>query len=99
MGSLRIPIEIKGQWHRQLWQGADAQLDALYTQDWRADGYGIYLVLWFGEGQPANKQLKSPGRSRDRPKNPEELREMLTSSSKAATDGRVKVFVLDLTRS
>ena len=99
VGSLRIPIEVKGQWHRQLWQGADAQLDALYTQDWRADGCGIYLALWFGEGQPANKQLKSLGQSRDRPKNPEELREMLTCSSKAATEGRVKVFVLDLTRS
>ncbi|WP_205711562.1 NACHT domain-containing protein [Janthinobacterium lividum] len=98
VGSIRIPIEIKGQWHPQLWQGADAQLDALYTQDWRANGYGIYLVLWFGEGQPANKLLKNPGPSKERPQSPEELRQMLTTSSRAASEGRVIVVVLDLRR-
>ncbi len=98
VGSLRIPIEIKGQWHPKIWQGADTQLDALYTQDWRADGCGIYLVLWFGEGQPANKRLKNPSQSRGHPQSPEELRQMLTASSRAASEGRVIVFVLDLTR-
>ncbi|WP_402721060.1 NACHT domain-containing protein [Janthinobacterium rivuli] len=97
VGRVRIPIEIKGQWHPQLWQGADAQLDTLYTRDWRADGCGIYLALWFGEGQPANKSLKNPGQSRERPQSPEELRQMLTASSRAASEGRVIVFVLDLT--
>ena len=98
VGTLRIPIEIKGQWHRQLWHGADTQLDALYTPDWRANSHGIYLVLWFGAGQPEHKSLQSPGRSKPQPQNPEELCQMLTVSSKAAAEGRIKVFVLDLTR-
>lgn len=38
----------KGQWHPDLWTGADDQLNELYAQDWQAKGRGIYLVLWFG---------------------------------------------------
>lgn len=34
---------------RLAWEGADKQLDSLYTQDWRAEGRGIYLVLWVGD--------------------------------------------------
>lgn len=95
---LRLPIEIKGQWHRELWQGADVQLDRLYTPDWRAGGRGIYLVLWFGDQQATNKNLTSLGRNVERPQTPEQLCKMLTAGSQAARDGRVIVLVLDLTR-
>lgn len=44
-----LPVEIKGQWHSAVWHAASAQLDAQYTRDWRADGRGAYLVLWFGD--------------------------------------------------
>lgn len=98
VGALRMPIEVKGQWHGELWRGADGQLDALYTKDWRADGRGIYLVLWFGDQQPQNKALTSPGRGKARPSTPNQLREMLSSGSRAVQDGRVVVFVLDLSR-
>lgn len=97
VGSVRIPIEIKGQWHKDLWQGADAQLDKLYTPDWRASGRGIYLVLWFGV-QPHPKAIKSPGRGLSPPSSPNELKEMLIARSNAAQEGRVKVFVLDVSR-
>ncbi len=60
-GTLRMPIEVKGQWHSELWRGADMQLDALYTRDWRAEDRGIYLVLWFGDQQQPNKRLKNQG--------------------------------------
>lgn len=98
-GTLRMPIEVKGQWHSALWQGADMQLDTLYTRDWRAEGRGIYLALWFGDQQQPNKCLKSPGRGIKRPQTANELREMLIATSKSAREGRVAVFVLDLTRS
>lgn len=99
VGELRIPIEIKGQWHSELWRGADAQLDRLYTVDWRAGGCGIYLVLWFGDRQEPNKRLSSPGRAACRPGTAEELRQSLIAVSAAARYGRVVVFVLDLDRS
>lgn len=98
VGPLRLPIEIKGQWHRQLWEGADNQLDRLYTPDWRAGGYGIYLVLWFGEAVPIKKSLVCPARS-PRPSSPQELQRMLMECSQASQDGRVAIVVLDVSRS
>ena len=97
VGELRMPIEVKGQWHPKLWQGADAQLDRLYAQDWRAGGLGIYLVLWFGE-QQANKRLANPTNGAKRPQTPDDLCDMLTAGSMAASEGRVVVVVLDLSR-
>jgi hypothetical protein len=97
-GTLRIPIEIKGQWHSELWTGSDRQLDALYTPDWRAEGRGIYLVLWFGEQKQTTKRLKSPGRHETLPTTADELKRMLVAKSRSAREGRVTVFVLDLVR-
>jgi hypothetical protein len=97
-GRLRIPIEIKGQWHSELWRGSDRQLDALYTRDWRAEGRGIYLVLWFGDQRQANKKLRSRGRHEVLPTTAEELKEMLVATSYSAREERVTIFVLDLAR-
>lgn len=82
-------------------QGDDdgcGQAGRWYPDLWRADGRGIYLVLWFGEKQPTNKRLRSPGLGTDRPATPDHLRQMLTSRSNAARDGRVIVVVLDIER-
>lgn len=43
-----LPIEIKGQWHHEVWDAASTQLEERYARDWRAFGRGIYLVFWFG---------------------------------------------------
>lgn len=99
VGALRLPIEVKGQWHAKLWQGADRQLDGLYAQDWRAQEHGIYLVLWFGDQKSSTKRLTSPGHRRKLPQTPDELAECLRAGSNAARDGRIVVFVLDLVRS
>jgi hypothetical protein len=98
VGTLRMPIEIKGQWHPNLWHAADTQLDSFYSQDWRAEGRGIYVVLWFGTQVPPNKRLKGPGSDKPLPAGPDALREMLSADSKAVRDGRVEIVVLDLTR-
>ena len=45
----QIPIEIKKNSHEKLWSAPVDQLIAQYTRDPATDGYGIYLVLWFGE--------------------------------------------------
>ncbi|RMS48049.1 hypothetical protein ALP66_03169, partial [Pseudomonas amygdali pv. photiniae] len=97
-GALRLPIEVKGQWHAQLWKSADQQLDTLYTRDWRADSFGIYLILWFGAQEMKNKSLRSPGREKLSPTTPDELRDMLAGESRSACSGRVAVVVLDLAR-
>ena len=90
---LMLPIEVKGQWHSRLWNAADAQLDHLYVNDWRAER-GIYLVLWFD----AADTFMPAGEGKQRPATPDDLCAMLTARSQAAREGRVVVFVLDLTR-
>jgi len=96
VGVLRLPIEIKGQWHSALWTGADQQLDRLYTPDWRAEDRGIYLVLWFGK-RADNKKLKTLGGGKPVPDTPQKLREMLVANSRAAQEGRITIVVLDIT--
>lgn len=99
VGNSRLPIEIKGQWNRELWKAADTQLDALYTRDNRAEGVGIYLIFWLGPNpENPNKKIQSPGRGIDRPETPEEMKAMLIERSQAAKEGRVKVVVLNLER-
>jgi hypothetical protein len=91
--SVIVPIEIKGQWNREIWTAADAQLDHLYVNDRRAER-GIYLVLWFG----GDETLRSPPKGMPKPTTPDELKQALETTSKAVGSGRVAVFILDLTR-
>jgi hypothetical protein len=97
-GKLRLPIEIKGQWHRDLWTAADTQLAAFYSKDWQADGRGIYLVLWFGENVAKNKRLRKPEAGQPLPTGPADLEDLLRAGSKAVRDGLAQIVVLDLTR-
>jgi len=92
---MMVPIELKGQWHRDLWTAADRQLDLLYTNDWRAER-GIYVVLWFGPG--AAKKPTKPPISIDPPMTADALRNALAEQSATTSEGRTEIVVLDLTR-
>ena len=98
IGELMLPIEVKGQWHKDLWHAADTQLEWLYGNDWRAERKGIYLVFWFGEKVPKNKKPMPPIKGINRPSTADELRASLIENSKAASQGRIEVVVLDLVR-
>lgn len=95
IGNLMVPIEVKGQWHNDLWTSADEQLDRLYVNDWRAER-GIYLILWFG--QSPVKPLRRPPKGINLPATAEDLRRALGDQSVAARDKRTEIVVLDLTR-
>lgn len=99
LNGMRVPIEIKGQWHKDLWHAADTQLDRLYASDYAAEKRGIYLVFWFGAEVPGNKAAIAPGPGRRRPKSAEALRADLISNSRAASEGRVEVVVLNIDQS
>ena len=94
LGQMRLPVEVKGQWHKDLWSAADDQLDALYGCDWLADRKGIYLVLWVGTADTITRHPDGLVR----PATPEALRTMLVERSRAARSGDVEIRVLDLTR-
>jgi hypothetical protein len=55
-----VPIEVKCDWNPQLWTAWRDQLQAQYACDPRAEGFGIYLVIWFGERRGKNRRVTSP---------------------------------------
>lgn len=97
IGELMLPIEIKGQWHNDLWTAAETQLDRQYASDWRADRYGIYLVFWFGRSVADRKKPKAPPKGIAAPNTADEMQVALTNALPAALQGRIAVVVLDLT--
>ncbi len=91
-GGFNVPIEIKRQSHRDLWNAMRTQLIGQYTMDPATDGYGIYLVLWFGDD---NMPTPKSGR---RPNGPDELREMLEASLSLDEARKISVRVIDVTK-
>ena len=94
LGHMALPVEIKGQWHGEVWQAASAQLDAQYTRDWRADGRGAYLVLWFGDVPGFNLPPHPDGAALRG--TPEELRAMLVDAIPLERRSAIDVYVLDV---
>ncbi len=86
---LALPIEVKKEDHRDLWIAWRDQLQRLYSNDPDADGFGIYLVLWFGH------KPRSQTRG-EKPTNPHALGRRLSELIPAKDRAHLKVFVLDL---
>lgn len=95
IGQVEVPIEAKGQWHEEIWTAATAQLGD-YQKYYKADGYGIYLVFWFGDVEKQGK--KARGHQAKRIKKPHSKEEMIKSLELAYPDlpDKTKIFVFDL---
>ena len=94
--TMKLPVEIKGQWNRDVWNAVNDQLDARYTVDWQAEGRGVYIVLWFGD-VPGQNLTKHPD-GLEPPESPGELRNMLVDRLTEIQCVRIDVFVIDLSR-
>lgn len=96
-GKRQLPIEIKGQWHPEVWDAATDQLSVQYLIDWRSEGRGIYCVLWFGEvPSSTGRRLKSYPGGPLAPASAEEMRTMLIERIPEARRKLIDVVVLDL---
>lgn len=91
-GGFNVPIEIKRQSHRDLWNAMHTQLIGQYTTDPATDGYGIYLVVWFGDDK-----MPTPKSGR-RPNGPDGLRELLEASLSLDEARKISVRVIDVTK-
>lgn len=97
-GQLQLPMEVKGQWHKDVWSAADGQLDLQYLIDWRSDQRGIYCVLWFGDLPAKSKRrLRARPGGAPAPMTPAQMREMLIEGIPEARRALIDVVVLDLT--
>ena len=88
----QVPVEIKKNMHRDLWSALRNQLIAQYTSDPDTDGYGIYLVFWFG------KDRTQPPPSGTRPANSEELKTRLEATLSPDEARKISVCVIDVSR-
>ena len=89
-----IPVEIKKNTHRKLWSAINDQLIAKYVRDPESDGFGVYLVLWFGAR--CTKTLPPPPDRR--PKTPDELQKRLENQLPRDKRRKIKVVVVDVSR-
>lgn len=89
-GRRLLVIEVKGQWHRELFTAASAQLHERYSSHPDAAQQGIYLVLWFGPGESL------AGRQTHEVKSPAELKDMIEQRIPPDIRDMIDVVVLDL---
>ena len=91
-GGSNVPVEIKKNSHQKLWSSLRDQLIAKYTSTPGTDGYGIYLVFWFG------KDRTPPPPSGTRPANAEELKKRLEATLSPVEARKISVCVIDVSR-
>jgi hypothetical protein len=92
-GQRRLLVtEVKGQWHRELYTAASAQLYDRYSIHPDAEQQGIFLVIWFG----ANEEIA--GRKKHGIESAEMLKSRIEDKLPAELLGLIDVFVLDVSR-
>ncbi|MDE2763417.1 MAG: hypothetical protein OXQ94_17265 [Gemmatimonadota bacterium] len=85
-----IPVEIKKDYNSKLWRAVANQLVPKYATAPESSGFGIFLVLWFGEDKTP---VPPSGR---RPKTPEELRARLEEHLRGPYRHKIRVIVIDV---
>ena len=93
---MKLPVEIKGQWHAKVWNAASDQIDAKYAVDWQAEDLGTYIVLWFGD--VPDKQLPRHPEGLEPPASPDDLLRMLIERLPETRRGWIDVFVMDVSK-
>ena len=89
MPARKVPCELKGDYHPDLWTAADKQPEALYSRDPESKGFGVYGVFWFGDKRPVPISKHPYGLSR--PHSAAELEQMLRDRIPADRRNRLNV--------
>ncbi len=89
-----LPVEIKGQWHPDIWTAAYDQLEK-YSQDYRTDGTGVYLVIWHGHVD--KKNIKKPPKGA-KPNSADKVLSALQQNYLSTISPKTKIFVLDVSK-
>ena len=92
--NFNVPIEVKRSCHPDLWTAIQNQLIAKYSRDPKAEGYGVYLVFWFGDTE---KCRPKPGPD-STPQNGMELKSALLDTLSASERHKISVCVIDVSK-
>jgi hypothetical protein len=88
-----LVTEVKGQWHKDLYTAASAQLHERYSIHPDAEQQGIFIVIWFGQHE------KVSGRKRHSIKTAQDLKTSIEATLPPQLKGLIDVFVLDVSKS
>lgn len=92
-GKRRLLVtEVKGQWHKELYTAASAQLYERYSIHPAAEQQGIFLAIWFDGDE------KVAGRKRHGIGDAQELKSSIEASLPKELKGLIDVFVLDVSK-
>ncbi len=91
--AMALPIEIKRDSNQDLWTACQTQLIDKYAIDPKSQGYGIYLVLWFGSGNVSTRYMTD---GRRRPQSASELEQRLIAQLDDRYKSTIAIKVLDV---
>ncbi len=89
-----IPIELIGNDHHKIWRAISENLVSEFLYDPFSDGYGVYLVLWFGP-----QYMRVPLPSGQIPQSPEELRILLQDQLPLEAKRHISIIIMDVSLS
>lgn len=87
-----LVTEVKGQWHKELYTAAAAQLHERYSIHPDAEQQGIFLAIWFGPNEFV------AGRRQHGIAGPQELEISIEEKLPHHIRGLIDVFVLDVSK-
>jgi len=91
---IKLVIELKRDYHPEVWRSIQEQLERFYTRDPDAQGFGIYTVFWFGGKR--GHLIPRPPAPFDPPRSANEMQRQLQSLIPLDRQSKVAVVVLDV---
>jgi hypothetical protein len=94
LGLVKIPVELKRNYHSAVWTAAHSQLDSMYTLDPAASGYGIYAIFWFGDA--ASRKMPLHPTLKTRPTSASAMAQMLRELVPIERRSHISIVVIDV---
>jgi hypothetical protein len=91
---MKLVVELKRDYHPEVWNSIQDQLERFYTRDTEAKGFGIYVVFWFGEKR--GQSIPRPPKPFDLPRSAKEMQVQLESLISPDHRSKIAVAVLDV---
>lgn len=91
---MKVVIELKRDYHAEVWTAIQYQLDRFYTRDPEAQGFGIYGVFWYGVKR--SHSIPNPPGSLSMPLSAAEMQRQLQSLIPSEKSIKLRVVVVDV---
>jgi hypothetical protein len=94
MPGRKILIELKRDYHSDVWTAVEGQLERYYAHDPEAKGFGVFCVFWFGDRRPSG--IPAPPGGSLGPCSASEMEQMLLDFMPPDYRSRLAIIVIDV---